>query len=119
MQRLDLMAIPAASIAERRTGAGIPIAGVRLVDGSTNPKGSAEELAIAALPLTLFFKIRAEYDVFKQHVGGTPPLFMCLSGNCGKDGKVQVPACRICRGGRKALASPMTPWLKGARALRR
>ena len=37
MQRFDLMAIPAAILAERRSGAGQNIADVRLTDGSKDP----------------------------------------------------------------------------------
>ena len=90
LQRFDLMAVPAKVMAERRTGGGIPIADVRLVDGSKDPNDSATEPANASLPLTIFFKGDTHFNTFKKSVGCEPLLFMCLSGNRGDDGKVQV-----------------------------
>lgn len=89
MQRFDLMALPAGIIDERRTGAGIPIADVRLADGSNDPHSNATEPASASLALTLFFKNDAEFNTFKENVGRSPMLFMCLSGG-KKDGTVGV-----------------------------
>ena len=89
MQRFDLMAIPAAIIDERQSGAGMRIADVRLVDGSRHAGNTATEHEYASLPLTLFFKSEAEFVSFKNNIGHTPVLFMSLSGN-RKEGKVQV-----------------------------
>ena len=63
------------------------IADVRLVDGSKENDSNTTEYA--SLPLTLFFKDAAELASFKQYVGKTPLLFMCLTGS-SKDGKVSV-----------------------------
>ena len=63
------------------------IADVRLVDGSKENDSNATEYA--SLPLTLFFKDAAEFASFKQYVGKTPLLFMCLTGSC-KDGQVNA-----------------------------
>ena len=63
------------------------IADVRLVDGSKDNDSNTTEYA--SLPLTLFFKDAAEFASFKQYVGKTPLLFMCLTGS-SKDGKVSV-----------------------------
>ena len=87
MQRFDLMAIAAKIIEERASGTGMRIADVRLVDGSKQTNNTTTEYA--SLPVTLFFKDATELTSFKNDVGKTPMLFMCLSGNC-KDGKVQV-----------------------------
>ena len=83
-QRFDLIAIPATIIAERRSGAGQNIADVRLIDGSKDPRNTATELVNATLPLTLFFKSNASFASFKQAVGGTPLLFVCLQGRVEK-----------------------------------
>ena len=40
--------------------------------------------------VTLFFKSNEEFAVFKEHIGCTPLLFMCLAGNLGTDKKVNV-----------------------------
>ena len=87
MQRFDLMAIVAKILDERKAGAGMNIADVRLVDGSKDNDSNTTEYA--SLPLTLFFKDAAEFASFKQCVGKTPLLFMCLTGS-NKDGKVSV-----------------------------
>ena len=87
MQRFDLMAIVAKVLDERHSGAGMKIADVRLVDGSKDNDSNTTEYA--SLPLTLFFKNAAELASFKQYVGKTPLLFMCLTGS-SKDGKVSV-----------------------------
>ena len=87
MQRFDLMAIVAKVLDERKSGAGMNIADVRLVDGSKDNDSNTTEYA--SLPLTLFFKDAAELTSFKQYVGKTPLLFMCLTGS-SKDGKVSV-----------------------------
>ena len=89
-QRFDLIAIPAAIIAERRSGAGQNIADVRLIDGSKDPRNTATELVNATLPLTLFFKSNASFASFKQAVGGTPLLFVCLQGRVEKNGSLNV-----------------------------
>ena len=87
MQRFDLMAIVAKVLDERKSGAGMNIADVRLVDGSKDNDSNTTEYA--SLPLTLFFTDAAEFASFKQYVGKTPLLFMCLTGE-SKDGKVSV-----------------------------
>ena len=87
MQRFDLMAIAAKILTERKAGTGMHIADVRLVDGTKQNDSNTTEYA--SLPLTLFFKDAAELTSFKQHVGKTPLLFMCLTGG-SKDGKVSV-----------------------------
>ena len=87
MQRFDLMAIVAKVLDERKSGAGMHIADVRLVDGSKENNSNTTEYA--SLPLTLFFRKETEFVSFKQHVGKTPLLFMCLTGS-NKDGKVNV-----------------------------
>ena len=87
MQRFDLMAIVAKVLDERKGGAGMNVADVRLVDGSKDNDSNTTEYA--SLPLTLFFKDAAEFASFKQYVGKTPLLFMCLTGS-RKDGKVSV-----------------------------
>ena len=58
MQRFDLMAIVAKVLDERKSGAGMHIADVRLVDGSKENDSNTTEYA--SLPLTLFFKDAAE-----------------------------------------------------------
>ena len=63
------------------------VADVRLVDGSKDNDSNTTEYA--SLPLTLFFKDAAEFASFKQYVGKTPLLFMCLTGS-SKDGEVSV-----------------------------
>ena len=87
MQRFDLMAIVATILDERKAGTGMNIADVRLVDGSKDNDSNTTEYA--SLPLTLFFKDAAELSSFKQHVGKTPMLFMCLTGKSEK-GRVSV-----------------------------
>ena len=87
MQHFDLMAIVAKVLDERSSRAGMHIADVRLVDGSKDNDSNTTEYA--SLPLTLFFKDAAELASFKEYVGKTPLLFMCLTGS-SKDGKVSV-----------------------------
>ena len=87
MQHFDLMAIVAKVLDERSSRAGMNIADVRLVDGSKDNDSNTTEYA--SLPLTLFFKDAAELASFKEYVGKTPLLFMCLTGS-SKDGKVSV-----------------------------
>ena len=87
MQHFDLMAIVAKVLDERTSRAGMNIADVRLVDGSKDNDSNTTEYA--SLPLTLFFKDAAELASFKEYVGKTPLLFMCLTGS-SKDGKVSV-----------------------------
>ena len=87
MQRFDLMAIVAKVLDERKGGAGMNVADVRLVDGSKD--NDSESTEYASLLLTLFFKDAAGLTSFKQYVGKTPLLFMCLTGS-SKDGKVNV-----------------------------
>ena len=90
MQRFDLMAIPDTILAERRSGAGQNIADVRLTDGSKDPRDKTDTPANATIPVTLFFKSNEEFARFKEHIGRTPLLFMCLSGSLGADKKVNV-----------------------------
>ena len=87
MQHFDLMAIVAKVLDERSSRAGMNIADVRLVDGSKDNDSNTTEYA--SLPLTLFFKDATELASFKEYVGKTPLLFMCLTGS-SKDGKVSV-----------------------------
>ena len=87
LQHFDLMAIVAKVLDERSSRAGMIIADVRLVDGSKDSDSDTTEYA--SLPLTLFFKDAAELASFKEYVGKTPLLFMCLTGS-SKDGKVSV-----------------------------
>ena len=87
MQHFDLMAIVAKVLDERSSRAGMNIADVRLVDGSKENDSNTTEYA--SLPLTLFFKDATELASFKEYVGKTPLLFMCLTGS-SKDGKVSV-----------------------------
>ena len=86
MQRFDLMAIAAKIIEERRSGT-MNIADIRLVDGSKQSDSNTTEYA--SLPLTLFFKDEKELTEFRNCVGKTPLLFMCLAGSC-KDRQVSV-----------------------------
>ena len=60
------------------------IADVRLVDGSKQTSTTTES-AYASLPLTLFFKNATELNSFKNNIGSTPMLFMCLSGSRKQD----------------------------------
>ena len=90
MQRFDLMAIPETILAERRSGAGLNIADVRLTDGSKDPRDKTDTPANATIPVTLFFKSNEEFASFKEYIGCTPLLFMCLAGNMGTDKKVNV-----------------------------
>jgi len=90
MQRFDLMAIPDTILDERRSGAGQHIADVRLIDGSKDPRDKADAPANATIPVTLWFKSNEEFAAFKEHIGCTPLLFLCLAGNLGKDKKVNV-----------------------------
>ena len=90
MQRFDLMAIPDAILAERRSGAGQIIADVRLTDGSKDPRDKTDSPANATIPVTLFFKSNEEFAVLKEYIGCTPLLFMCLAGNLDTDKKVNV-----------------------------
>ena len=87
MQRFDLMAIAAKILDERQGGAGMHIVDVRLVDGSEDNNSTTTEYA--SLPLTVFFHNAAALTDFKKHIGQTPLLFMCLTGN-RNDGKASV-----------------------------
>ena len=60
MQRFDLMAITIKILEERKSGTGMIIADVRLVDGSKQQTATE----YASLPLTLFFKDAAEMNTF-------------------------------------------------------
>jgi len=70
MQRFDLMAIVTKVIEERKSGAGMCILDVRLVDGSKENDSSTAEYA--SLPLTLFFCDTTALNAFKKCVGQTP-----------------------------------------------
>ena len=87
MQYFDLMAIVTKILDERSSQGRMHIVDVRLVDGSKDDDSNTTEYA--SLPLTLFFKDAAELASFKEYVGKTPLLFMCLTGS-SKDGKVSV-----------------------------
>ena len=119
MQRFDLMAIPAAIIEERKSGAGVRIADVRLVDGRKQDDSNTTEYA--SLPLTLFFKDEKELTEFRGCVGKKPLLFMCLAGSC-KDGKVNVSTVRnqswwqVATGSKAAAMAEEAPSMCGADA---
>ena len=102
MQRFDLMAITTKILEERKSGTGMIIADVRLVDGSK--QHTATEYA--SLPLTLFFKDAAELNTFKNYIGKTPLLFMCLAGGY-KDSQVSVSTQKsiLVAGGRRLQVS--------------
>ena len=87
-QRFDLMAVPAAILDQRRSGAGQIIVDVRLADGSTSPgfHGTTQEHPCATMPLTIFFRNTAKFEDFKQHVGCNPLVFICLNGQVSKQG---------------------------------
>ena len=87
-QRFDLMAVPAEILEQRRSGAGQIIVDVRLADDSTSSKsdGTTQERPCATMPLTIFLRSNTEFEDFKQHVGCTPLLFMCLNGQVGQQG---------------------------------
>ena len=91
-QRFDIMAVPAAVLDKRRSGAGNIIADVRLVDGSIDPRAEPEK-TFASMPLTLFFDNDKSFGEFEEHVGRTPLLFMCLNGNVS-EGTLQVTTLR-------------------------
>jgi len=84
------VAILAAVRSERRAGIGQNIADVSLIDGSKDACSNAAELGNATVPITLFYRSNEEFAVFKEHIGCTPLLFMCLAGNLGTDKKVNV-----------------------------
>jgi len=84
------VAILAAVRSERRAGIGQNIADVSLIDGSKDARSNAAELGNATVPITLFYRSNEEFAVFKEHIGCTPLLFMCLAGNLGTDKKVNV-----------------------------
>jgi hypothetical protein len=90
MQRFDLLAIVTKILDERRPSVGSIIADVRLVDDSKDPRDTATEPANASIPITLFFTNEEQFSTFKESIGAKPLLFMCLSGDRGKDGKVVV-----------------------------
>ena len=73
---------------QRRTGVGQTVIGVRLADGSTRevPSGPTQKHLFDTMQLTLFCQRNAELDDFKQHVGSSPLLFMCLHGMVAKHG---------------------------------
>ena len=77
-QRFDLMAVPAAILDQRKSGAGQIIIDVRLADGSTaqGSQGTAQKHPFATMPLTIFLRSTAELEDIKQHVGHNPLLFM-------------------------------------------
>ena len=89
MQRFDLMAIPESILAERRAGL-MTIADIRLTDGSKDPRDKTDTPANATIPLTLFFTSNDQFAAFKECIGCTPLLFMCLAGNLGTDQRVNV-----------------------------
>ena len=86
-QRFDLMAVVAKVLDERKAGTGMIIADVRLVDGTKQNDSNTTEYA--SLPLTLVLKDEKELTEFRNCVGKTPLLFMCLAGSC-KDRQVSV-----------------------------
>jgi len=75
------VAILAAVRSQRRAGIGQNIADVSLIDGSKDARSNAAELGNATVPITLFYRSNEEFAVFKEHIGCTPLLFMCLAGN--------------------------------------
>ena len=86
-QRFDLLAVPSEIMDERRNSlTNLPIADVRIKDTSgMDMDGSAS----SSLPITIFFTSNSDMDSFKQHVGKTALLFMCLQGHMG-DGASQL-----------------------------
>ena len=100
------MAIAAKILDARKAGSGMNIADVRLVDGSKENDSTTTEYA--SLPLTVFSKDAAELTSFKQYIGKTPLLFMCLTGN-SKDGKVSVATTK------KPILVAGSRWLQGSR----
>ena len=86
-QRFDRMAIAAEIIVARKSGAGVHIADVRLVDGTKQNDSNTTEYA--SLPLTLVLKDEKELTEFRNCVGKTPLLFMCLAASC-KDRQVSA-----------------------------
>ena len=87
MQYFDLMAMVTKILDERSSQGRMQIVDVRLVDGSKDDDSNTTEYA--SLPLTLFFKDAAELGSFKEYVGKTPLIFMCLTGSI-KEGGVSV-----------------------------
>jgi len=57
---------------------------------SAKTRSKAAELGNATVPITIFYRSNEEFAVFKEHIGCTPLLFMCLAGNLGTDKKVNV-----------------------------
>ena len=86
-QRFDLLAVPSEIMDERRNSlTNLPIADVRIKDTSAmDMDGSAS----SSLPITIFFTSNMDMVSFKQHVGKTALLFMCLQGHMG-DGASQL-----------------------------
>jgi hypothetical protein len=78
MQRFDLMAIAAKIIEERKSGTGMHIADVRLVDGSKQTNSTTTEYA--SLPLTLFFKDATELTSFKNYISKKTVAVHVLGG---------------------------------------
>ena len=48
---------------------------------SAKTRSKAAELGNATVPITIFYRSNEEFAVFKEHIGCTPLLFMCLAGN--------------------------------------
>ena len=84
------MAILAAVRSERRAGIRQNIADVSLIDGSKDARSNAAELGNATVPITLFYRSDEAFTSFKERVGRSSFLFMCLSGDVEKDGSVKV-----------------------------
>ena len=87
MQRFDFTAIPDSILSERHSGAGQNIADARLTDGSKDPRDTSSEPANATIPVTFYSKSDDEFTRFKECIGRTPLLFMCLSGALDTDKK--------------------------------
>ena len=84
LQRFDILAIVTEVIQSRRTGGGIPVADIRLKDGSLADDGTKN-----SLPLTLFFNNDKHFETLQGYVGKVPLVFLCLQG-WSKDGKLHV-----------------------------
>ena len=116
MQRFDLMAIPVSILFERRSSGGQIIADVRLIDGSKDPRDKGDAPANATIPVTWWFKSNEDLAAFKVHIGRTPLLFMCLTGNLGKDKKVNVAQAFFIASGQQQTQSAISQCLFGLMA---
>ena len=107
----DLVAIPSHILDKRRSTAGQPIADIRLVDGSKDPRSSASEPPNATMPITVFFKNDVEFASLEGNVGRSPILLMALSGNVHNNKEVKFATIKkMCPGGGLPAVQNMKPW---------